>query len=680
MLTFFGKHQKKFIGVIIFIVSVSGIGMGWGKAPSGKKQGSKIVLSLAGRKYSERELAIFKSYFTHEAYPFTGNPREWNFLNEGMLTERFLTNKLGETLFLKTYANGYPHFYKEKQYQAYRRFDAPFISAEEVWKSSAPHLYEAFHSFQQIENPLSSEGFMARVRLFLEERKFPHYVLRQMLEYRRQLFKLPQDHALSKDLRLFGYKDIRDWFGERYVSKSIEVLLRFVNEQKQHLAMPSMREARQDFYDKARAAFSKVVKYHDAEVTFEQFVASYFHFLGTEEEEFLRVYREILLCKRAFLQLEGGVAFDYHPLQEFFSMGRDTTSIEIVRLPAEYRFTTAQDLEAFETYIELVGTPTRHCLDVPRAFLPVAQVKSKEPKLVGRRFILTYKMIKLDELEARVPMTEVYQWQQDPENFQLLLQKFPKIETCHSAKDFQNMKPSLLNKIHAFTRKEILRSHPERISSALSLRQPVRNEIFLSSGKDQILEGIYDGQELVRFLFGDQCFHLYSQDEEHYYTFVVESCFKDEEIIPYREVIRRGLAGELLAKHKNTQRIENVISALRTRYPQSKEQDLWQRRLQCLVEEHREGQTTHMSWPLDKVMKRVPRGYQDESMEYANLASMEVGAVSSVACTQEHGPFFYRCLSHETCHAPTHIDKLFLVRGYVNQEILSKYLEHFMEA
>ncbi len=684
MLAFFYKHQKKFIGLVIVGVCVSGIGIGWGRYPGESSRGSKkVVFSVPGKKYSEKEFLAFKRFFTNEAYPFTGNPQEWNFLNEGLLTERFLTNKLGEKLFLKVYSQNYPAFKKEKNYQAYRRFDTPFISSEEVWKSSAPRLYQALIALQEIHDPVSPEGFVARVQLFLEEKKFPHYILRQMLEYRRQMFNLPQDPALAqgKDLHLFGYRNISDWFGDAYVSAAVEALLRFVNEQKKHVAMPSLKEAQQDFQDKARQAFTKLSKHAGLTLSFDQFVASYFDFMGVSESEFFNIYREILLCKRAFLQLEGSVTFDYRPLQEFFSMGRDSTSVEMVKLPREYQFKNKEDLEAFEIYISLVGEPIKDCLSVPRYTLPIKTIKAKEPRLVGRRFLVSYKSVKLQDLETKVPMVEVHQWQQNPENFQVLLQQFPKIETCSSSKDFQTLKPSLVEKIYSFTRKEILRSSPKRIMEGLAQCEQKNHEVFLSSGKDSVLEGILDGNELAKLLLDNEVVEAYSQDGEHYYTFVVDTCFEGEEVISYREVLRKGLAKALVSSHKHISHIDRVVAALKSRYQEEENSNLWQKRLWSLIEEHRKGtyQPGTLSWNLEKSIKIFTRGDQNIPQPYPVLASMEEGALSSVEFNSDEGPFFYKCLSHQRCVEPASVEKLFLTKNHLNEEILGSYIEHFID-
>ncbi|BAE81421.1 conserved hypothetical protein [Chlamydia felis Fe/C-56] len=673
------------MGLVIVGVCISGIGVGWGRYPgeATRKGANKVVFSVPGKRYSEREFLAIKRFFVNEAYPFTGNPTEWNFLNEGLLTERFLTNKIGEKLFLKVYSQDYPAFKKEKRYQPYRRFDSPFISSEEVWKSSAPRLYQALTTLQEIENPVSPEGFVARVQLFLEEKKFPHYILKQMLEYRRQMFNLPQDAVLAqgKDLRLFGYRNISDWFGEAYVSAAVEALLRFVNEQKKNIAMPSLKEARQDFQDKAQQAFTKLSKHAGLALSFDEFVASYFDFLGVSEPEFFNMYREILLCKRAFLHLEGSVTFDYRPLQEFFSMGKDSTSVEMVKLPREYQFKSKDDLEAFETYISLVGVPVQNCLDVPRFVLPIKTIKAKEPRLVGRRFLVSYKSIKLGDLETKVPMVEVHQWQQNPENFQVLLQQFPKIETCNSSKDFQSLKPSLIEKIHSFTRKEILRAHPERILEGLAQSKHESHEVFLSSGKDSILEGILDGNELAMLLLENESLEAYSQDGEHYYSFIVDTCFEAEEVIPYREVLRKGLAKTLVSSHRNSSHMDKVVSALKSRYQEEESANLWQKRLWSLMEEHREGtyQAGTLPWNFEKSIKIFTRGDRSIPKPYSVLASMEEGTLSGIEFNSEEGPFFYRCLSHQTCIDPASVEKLFFAKGHLNEEILGSYIEHFID-
>lgn len=686
MLGFFYKHQKKFIGVVIAVVCISGLGIGWGRHSGSERHGGsrKVVFTTAsGRKIRESEFFAFKKFFIHEAYPFTGNPYEWNFLNEGLLTERFLTTKLGEQLFLKVYSQGFPAFLKEKTYQPYRRFDAPFISAEEIWKSSAPHLLEALHTFQALENPVSSEGFAARIRLFLEERKFPHYVLKQMLEYRRQLFSLPQDHALAqgKDLRLFSYGNLQDWLGEAYISAAVEALLRLVDEKKREMAYPSVQEAREDFYDKAQQAFTKLHKHAKLAISFDQFVASYFRFLGVSEGQFFKMYRDILLCRRAFLQMQGSVSFDYFPLGGFFAMGRDTSHVEIFRLPRELQFKTQKELEAFETYLHLVGAPLKDPLGIPHFSLPIQEIKAKEPRLVGRRFSLSYRSIALRDLEASVPMMEVFQWQQNPEHFQEILREFVQAETCSSYKDFQKLKPSIKDKICAFTRKAILRAHPERIKAGLNQRPLETREIFLSAGKDSVLDGIIEGEKLAQLLYENETLELYSQDKERYYAFHVEMSFAEEEVLPYREVLKKGLAEILASTHKIPSKIASVIAELRIRYPQEEEGPaFWQRRCEKLLEEHRTGtyQAGSLPWNLEKSTKSLSRGNQNLPLPFEELSKLELGKLSKITRDLE-GLYYYQCLSHNVCDSPAGVEKLFLLKSQLDEELIGNSLQRFIE-
>ncbi|WP_201456798.1 hypothetical protein [Chlamydia sp. 17-3921] len=687
MLGFFYKHQKKFISIVVISVCVSGLGIGWGRYSGGvsnrEARSRNIVFTTAsGKKYFEHEFSAFKKFFANEAYPFTGNFREWNFINEGLITERFLTTKLGEQLFFKVYAQGFPAFSQEKNYQPYRRFDAPFISSEEVWKSSAPSLFEAFKAFQAIENPVSSEGFAARIKLFLEERKFPHYVLKQMLEYRRQMFVLPQDQTLfqGKNLRLFSYNNLQDWLGEPYVSAAVEALIRFIDEKKKDIAYPSLQEAREDFYDKAKQAFTKLNKHVGLSINFNQFVSSYFQFLGVSEAQFFKMYRDILLCKRAFLQMRGGVSFDYRPLNEFFTMGRDASHLELFRLPKEYQFKTQQDLVAFETYLHLVGSPVKNPLDVPHFLLPIKMIKAKEPRLIGRRFSIQYRTLLLQDLEAKVPMMEVLQWQQNPDHFHEILQEFPKAETCKSHKDFQQLKSSIRNKIYAFTRKAILRAYPERILEGLKECPKESREIFLSTGKDSVLDGILDSEELAQLLCENEIIEIYSQDKERYYSFHVDMCCATEEVLPYREVLKKELAMKLVSSHDLTAHVERVKLALRNRYPKENEATLWQRRLWNLLEEHRTGtyQAGSLPWNLEKISKVFYRGDPNLPLPFEDLSQLEIGKLSDIVFDTE-GPYYYQCLSHIVCDHPAGVDKLFLLKSQLDEELFGSYMQRFIE-
>ncbi|MBQ8498316.1 hypothetical protein [Chlamydia sp.] len=681
MLAFFNKHQKKFIGLVIAGVCLSGVGVGVSQTVKIQKRGScrTVYRAPSGKKYSEREFFLLKHFLSNEAYPFTGNPKEWNFLNEGLITERFLTNHLGEKLFLSVYQSGFPAFEKERVYEGYRRFDAPFISSEEVWKSSAPQLQEAFSVFRQLEDPVSPEGFAARVRLFLEEKKFPHYVLRQMLEYRRQMFNLPVDGSLVKgrNLRLFGYQNVRDWFGDKYVSATVEAMLRFIDEQKKYMAFPSLKEARQDFYDKAQQAFSRLSKHSEFKLTFDQLVASFYNFMGSEETEFLQIYREILFYKKAFLALEGTVSFDYYPLQQFFSMGKDSVSVELFCLPDSLVFKSREDLAAFETYLSLVALPPKHCLDVQMTALPVETVRSKAECLVGKRFSVWYRSVKLTDLEKYIPMSQVYQWYQNSENFEEILLEFPELETSSSLRDILNLKPSVVEKVHSYVRRAILRADPERIQSELSRQERKEEDLFLSVGPDYLLPGIQDGARLANVLMQQDSVDNYTQDDEHFYSIDVKNRAIRDEVLPYKEVVRKGLKNFLLEKYKSEDRINRVLVALQEVFPTIQKEELYQRRLISFVKAYQEGKISHgdLFGGLERTIKTFSRGDSGAPLEFEDLLALDEGQLSGILFDLSKGPFYFKFISKTYCDCPVNLDKLLFAKGHLNEELLRPYLE-----
>lgn len=670
LLAFFSRHQKKFFGFVVLGICVSGVGLGW-RLPNDGNATSKVVLTASGKKFSERELVLFKRFLAHEAYPFTGNPLQWNFLNEGILTERFLTNCFGEKLFLRVYTKGYPQFVKEREYQPYRRFDAPFISSEEVWKSSAPQLYQALLRFQQVKEPVSSEGFTRRVQIFLEEKRFPHHMLGQMLEYRRNLFKLPEDGSAC-DLRLFGYRTVEDWFGKAYLDAVARILLCFAHEQRQHLPLPSIQETRTIFYNKARSAFIKVRRLLSPDTSFEAFLRAYFRFLDMDEESLLQVYREVLFCNRAFLLLEGSVAFDYRPLVDFFSMAKDSVSIELVGLPKEFQFASFKDLQRFEAFLRCVARPLTSPLDVCVQFLPVSEVKVRNPSLVGRRVALSYRILALEELESSIPLAELHRWLQDPDHFELLLQEFPQLETCSSFKEFQKFKPSLVEQVHSYARKAILRQDTGRIRTALCNKTPQYLEIYLSSGKEVLLPGILDGESLLNQLIQEEP-AFYTQDQEHYYTFCLERV-ESEEVLPYQEVLRKELLEDSLQQHETLARVERVMQALRGRYPGVEDAELYNRRLAEVVEKASLGEA--LPFRLEKQKKSIARS-DSGVLPYDVLTQMRPGETSAIVFSSE-GPCYCLFLSQNTNVYPVAFDKLVAIKNHLNEEVLSSYMEGFL--
>lgn len=684
MLTFFYKHQKKIVGFLALGVICSGMGDVFIRSPrtfgQNKKYKKRACKILSSRKLSEQEWRVLKRFFSHEAYPFSGNPRQWNFLNEGILTEKFLTKKLGEELFLKIYGGNSSLFDKERGYSAYRRFDAPFISSEEVWKSSAPHLYSAYTDLQQVCYPVSPEGYAARVRLFLEEKKFPHYVLRQMLEYRRRMFNLPEDVSLSRnvDLRLFGYKSVQDWFGAPYIDSAVEALLRFAEGQRKNIPYPSFEEAKNDFYDKAKRAFARIQQQGLEPLSFDAFVMSYFHFMEMEEREFLNLYREILLCKRAFLALEGSIAFDFCPLQDFFSKGRDSIAMERISLHDDFCFKNKAALEVFETYVRLAYAPLQHELDLPRVALSKDVVKAREPSLIGRRFSLSYRKQTLQEMETQVSMAEVHQWMQQTENFETLQLEFPELETKASAKDLQGMKPAVLNSVYAYIRREVLRGSPSRIAESIAKSSEVSCELVLSPGEEPALPGIQNGQELGKLLLANGELSCYSQDQLTYYSLKMHSYSPEEEVLNYRDIVRKGLGSSLIKVHGDKAHLAKVLHALRDHYPNVGEEQLFACRLGKALEEFQEGSLQAVtSVYLQRKMETLFRG-DAFPCAYEEIASLSQGESSPILIDAK-GPFCCISFGHRECDVPAGIDKLFFAKSRVEEEVLGELLSQFFD-
>ena len=73
-------------------------------------------------------------------------------------------------------------------------------------------------------------------------------------------------------------------------------------------------------------------------------------------------------------------------------------------------------------------------------------------------------------------MAQVYQWYQNPENFEEILLEFPELETCSSLRDVLNLKPAIVERAHSYVRKAILRADLGIIQSELAKQEQKEEE------------------------------------------------------------------------------------------------------------------------------------------------------------------------------------------------------------
>nr|WP_281412031.1 hypothetical protein [Chlamydiifrater phoenicopteri] len=698
MLSFFYKNRKFVVVLMVTAMLVSGFGVSLSylgrensKGNSADIRRGTAFVTAEGQKISYRTLQVIANYLSKESTPFSGKSLGWNFLNDNFVTREILTSRLGEILFISTYSKeGFPAFAREMSYKPYRRFDAPFISSEEIWKSSAPALSLAFHRFKSIKNPASKEGYEARVALFAEEKKFPYTILKDMAEYRRRTYSLPYDPVATRDktFKLFGYSSLSEWFGAPFINSLAEVVVKFSSFCESHGLTLSKKEVKREFVTRAKEAYAFVGKKDCSSL--EDFISCYLSAYNVSLKEFLSAYKHIVMFQRGLDLVKGGFSFDYEPFREFFAMGKDRAVLDCFRFPKELIFHSKADLEGFETYLRLTAIPGKNVLDIPSYYLPVKSVKAKENRLVGRRFVIAFSSVRAKDLESKLSVSEIREWQKDPQNRAVLFAEFPKIfkklSSIADDKDVSDCKVDLKtldtetrSKIDNFSKKEMIRSRRQEIARELAGKEKVRKEIFLSYGKDFSLDGISNGAALAEVLNETDNVDCFSQDGETYYSFDVEERFDQEEIVSFKEAFRKDILKTIVADHKGLSPMQEILEALAQRYPADEESVRILKRVAPLLEEHRSGvlRSGTINWQPEKMCMTV---YRTDPAFFDSFTEMEqyVEKPSPIQVRDKEGPYYYIVRELSSGAFVEEVDQVALIEKQLMNEVLGEYLINLM--
>lgn len=632
------------------------------------KSGKVLFINELGRKVKEDRFNALVRFCNTEATPFSGNPLDWNFLNDSIVSDLFLTSSLGEILFSKipcdpglaSKAN------KEKKLHFYKRADAPFVSSEEVWKASAPTLLTALQGLLVQEDPYSISAFQSRASLFMEQKKFPPAFLQRMLQYRQDCYSLPKDQRLygsPAGFSLFGYTTLSDWFGDNYMRAVAGVMLYGASLAEKQGIKVDRKEARGLVRLKSKEAFEFSRTKLGYKGDYNEFFNSYLNHIGCSESVLVDLYREVLLFKKLNDLMKGCVPFDFDPLKDFLNWSKDSVELEVSYLHQDLMISDSKQLAAFEAYLDLVYKARSDVLELPVSFIPIGEVKKKDPRLVGRLYSVEYAVLSMEEIEAGITVKELRDWQRDPVNKSLLSHEFPQLLSCEIA----SLDKPLKKKVDSFSRHCLIRCNTQLIKEMLNESSLLKTTLILSPGQDPVLKGIIDGAELDQVLSSGDGIEGYSQDGRLFYRFKVLERANDEVILSYGEAKLRGV----LAAHAEhySERAEKIIGILKNRYPFENNPAL--RRISPLLEvcmKERSGSCLGYDLITKKLKVNRTDGFYDDFENVLRIASST--KISDVRIDPAIGPYYYRVISDPLLNHNGGVDKLLFLKEMLSDEVL----------
>ncbi|MGE3954232.1 MAG: SurA N-terminal domain-containing protein [Parachlamydiales bacterium] len=559
MLSFMRRNQRLFFVIVtaVIIVSFSFFGT-YQSFLQGGQRGEAAFTAINGKKISQRELSQMALFLSTEADTPGGNP-----LNDGVVSRHLFESGLalllagrfqepieGELLNKATV---------ESRFFPYRHPYAPMLGAEWIWSSFAPDIKEGLEALKA--NLPFEERFAKKIALYLAERDFPQSSLKQMIRFQEgQAQGLPSDGDLAaRDLSLYGYHTLQDWFGPTFMNLTAEVITQgsIIAEERGYTV--SKREAFADLIHNAEVAASRYPTLYagSSKGTLEGILRR----MGMTPNEATALWQRVLLFRRLLEDSGSSPLLDTLPFERFAEYAGARRQIAHYALPGHPTLKNSEELLAFESYLDAVYQRSPENLaDLPSEVRPLQEVKRRAPELVYREYPLEIKEVNREMLGMEIPIREIWNWQLQDAGWETLESRIPALERQKGEK-FSRLKTldsQSRQKADEIARKAILKAHPERVLTALEAEEAREQHVKLPFSGPSPLKGV-DPKQLMDKLQGAEGPILLTGDE---FTFEITLLGppSEERVFLYNEAKQVGALRALADR-----RVEEAYQARRER-------------------------------------------------------------------------------------------------------------------
>lgn len=572
MLELFRRYQKilyiALTAIIIFSFAFFG---SYGAFTSGDTKDTVAFTAVDGSRVYRSELHDLTSLLSSAQRDlFFGIEPAWgNGFNDGVMSKDILGTGIGEIIIAPYLAALDAEFgarlEKEKRYASYVHPGAPFLSAEAVWGYFAKDIKQNLDALRLQNQGLTPEAFALRVQLFQAQERFPQGYLKQLIKY--QEGDLPQDEELAfRDLSLFGYHSIEDWFGKNYVELVAKYIINCAKIAERQGYRVSHEEALQSLTANLDTSFKQNRQNpYFGDQTLHTYFQGELRRLGLDQTRLVQAWQKVLLFRKLFRENKEALLVSDLSFKDFYNKMNEYTTIELYKLPEEFIFKSNTDLQKFQIYVNAIQGKKDEKWKGDRLAFPqkkiitVEEMQKLYPQLVRKSYRLRYATVNKDQLTTKVGVRDTWEWETQEANWKMLTQKFP--ELCKKRADTQDEKLHLLEslssqrraEIDAFSRQEIVSAHPEWIEKALG-------DAHLKDEDTEIKEqggvfpfaGIKNRAELLSLLDASSLQELdpklsaYSQDGKNFHRIIVCEKQGSAEILTLKEAIEDGTLTEIL--------------------------------------------------------------------------------------------------------------------------------------
>jgi hypothetical protein len=350
-------------------------------------------------------------------------------------------------------------------------------------------------------------------------------------------------------------------------------------------------------------------------------------------------------------------------------------TVELYQLPKEFAFQSLDDLVKFEAYLAAVGLPGFERGSVPLEYAPIETIENKAPELVGVYYQLYFSEISKKSLQAKVTAKETLEWECDSHNWPLLEAQFPELAQKFGTpfECLESLESKKRNLIDSFARMQIVEAHPEWVNDSLFESDMQEKEIYLTRAAALPFKGISDLPSFQRALENQDELIGYTQDNEYFYRFLVQSKGKQKQVLSFKEALaHEGLLDKLAGELGAEALAKEFVAACGIEDQEKACLHRLSEFLSLYKEEAPEGALAKQ-FKIRKNIQTITRS--DESFIQVDKAlNLEEGAFSQVDADAAIGPFVYQFMERKVdTTVPT--DKLIQSQELLSSEARCRYFE-----
>jgi hypothetical protein len=596
MLQYFRKHQKVIFLFTTVVIVISFLFFGTFSSVLSMQSSVKdeeLGKLIDGTSLKKRKLQLMTQFLSASIENIhDGGKNIVNFLNDGVIEKDILATPLARHL-VNQYAEQchnevMQRWQRAAAYKPYVHPKAPHISVEEVYATFDPSLKDALIRIQKNSCTSSQEAFQILSEVYQKQKRIPSEMIKRIITYQESQASISEkDISIGNiDFSLFGYHNLTDWFGERFVQLSGQFILQAASYARTQGLEVTKAQARKSLIEN----LVKSMKLISNETISKDDLTNLFHqqlkILGVDESLCLDVWRDILLFRQLFAHADMYAFIDQDLFSHQNEMAKKVSFIDMYELPSALKPSDLITLMKLQLYIESVSHLKNRSdlLEIPRQILSVAEVEKKVPELVQKGYVVEYSEVTKADVLSQIAFKDIVHWQMNDANWALIRQQIPSLtkEKPTTSEEKYNLLEGLSSndklKLDVLAQNKILELRPELIKQALQNAQKKTKELKFSVKGSSLPFKIENHQLLMQFLdkaptgsekvlsveniAAKQKLLSYTEDGLNYYSIHLISRDEVKRILTFSQANSSGVLDQLLTK-----RLEEVYSEARRREP-----------------------------------------------------------------------------------------------------------------